>query len=936
MKPGYQTFLLGNVKSNQNFIKSSVISMIQDDSHEGPPTSSQTHANSGDGHDDHESHVEENDAVVPPNYLPPLVCISNPWQCNCSRVCQCIFDDEPQLTEVVLTEREKDENFTPSFKCSCKRTQCDCTVDGDCGAPFKGDYMLNFENGFLVADYSSLYNFVDTTPFTLEAWIQFPVSKNLTEIKCLMSRFNYGKAGQFRWWLKGDKLHFQRETTDDISRMLVSPSLPTDTWIHTAIVYTGKTLVLLINGIVVSMVRSFEAYEDTTTPFVIGACMAQDQYTRPWKGVIDDVRVWSVARTQAQIQERMYQRLKPQNEILDGLIGYWRCNLGTGRVVADVSLSKQHATIRGKVTWEKSFIPITDRQDAASKFSFQAEAVECGVPSACQPTGNIAIGKTASQSSTYHPAWAADRAVAGYTSGMPGQCTHTLYDYEPWLKIDLGTKAQVIRVRLLNRADCCGSRLNNVAIYIGDIESSWKDNTLCAQAGAVCVGANCWVELTCAGTVSGRYVYVVLPGKQEYLTVCAVEVYGPDFGPYACSDKTPRIGAGTIPAWSSGTACTKILFDPPFASDAVMVQATVSHRDQKSENRPHNGLVHWIEDISRYSFTACARELTQYGAGAHSQLNIEWLAYLDKSIPGAQTGEVAFSSFVGVACQMIVFSPPFRTVPYFQATTNHRYTMMVHDASTLWVEEITSSYARVCVRETAHDDTGSHDGNLRVSWLAFEQGAPILSQDLLVSTGAFELPAFKNKDNGDSPCFYLDGYKTDLVDAPDQIHIIVTINHHKSSGVIHEALTVWVEEITATRARVCLRALSRLGQPGGNKEGQHPELVVDYIVFSKKPPQPRFIKWFPGPTTEMSAAQTCQNLGTFWGRCSYEQLVTAHELGYRKCSWSRFAKPNWDVAVCKDCGFYKKRPGECAGEILRTTSRPSDQSGVFCCHLSCE
>ncbi len=89
--------------------------------------------------------------------------------------------------------------------------------------------------------------------------------------------------------------------------------------------------------------------------------MSKDQFTRPFYGVIDDVRVWDEARTPEQIQARMFERLYPKDELMSALVGYWRCNLGTGRVVADQTLSSQHAVMRGKVDWKESAFPITER-----------------------------------------------------------------------------------------------------------------------------------------------------------------------------------------------------------------------------------------------------------------------------------------------------------------------------------------------------------------------------------------------------------------------------------------------------------------------------------------------------------------------------------------------------------------------------------------------
>jgi hypothetical protein len=66
---------------------------------------------------------------------------------------------------------------------------------------------------------------------------------------------------------------------------------------------------------------------------------------------------------------------------------------------------------------------------------------------------------------------------------------------------------------------------------------------------------------------------------------------------------------------------------------------------------------------------------------------------------------------------------------------------------------------------------------LHVAWLAYEFQSPAFSKHILIKTGGSVLPPFQNKPDGSSPCFYIDGYKKDLLDAVTDVHIIATINH---------------------------------------------------------------------------------------------------------------------------------------------------------------
>ena len=47
------------------------------------------------------------------------------------------------------------------------------------------------------------------------------------------------------------------------------------------------------------------------------------------------------------------------------------------------------------------------------------------------------------------------------------QCTHTLTESDPWWRVDLGRVEPVAEVNILNRGECCGTRLNGAEIRVG-------------------------------------------------------------------------------------------------------------------------------------------------------------------------------------------------------------------------------------------------------------------------------------------------------------------------------------------------------------------------------------------------------------------------------------------------------------------------------------
>ncbi|HEX5733817.1 MAG TPA: galactose oxidase-like domain-containing protein [Blastocatellia bacterium] len=156
-----------------------------------------------------------------------------------------------------------------------------------------------------------------------------------------------------------------------------------------------------------------------------------------------------------------------------------------------------------------------------------------GVPSEARvirvsgPIVNVAVGKGAWQSSTV-AGGSPSRAVDGNTSGVwgNGSVTHTDFNSQAWLQIDLGANYWIEQVRVWNRTDCCGERLSNFYVFVSDklLVSTDLNQTL-SQAGVSSYYFPGQAGLPTAVLTGrkGRYVRVQLAGV-NYLSLAEVEV----------------------------------------------------------------------------------------------------------------------------------------------------------------------------------------------------------------------------------------------------------------------------------------------------------------------------------------------------------------------------------------------------------------------------
>lgn len=113
-------------------------------------------------------------------------------------------------------------------------------------------------------------------------------------------------------------------------------TFPTNTWFHFCCVWDSadQHYALYLNGErIPQSLKGGAALRLTGEPVRIGTDGHRNQC---FCGIIDEVRFWSVARSQVEIRGDMYRKLKGDEP---GLKGYWDFDEGQGQIVHDLSES---------------------------------------------------------------------------------------------------------------------------------------------------------------------------------------------------------------------------------------------------------------------------------------------------------------------------------------------------------------------------------------------------------------------------------------------------------------------------------------------------------------------------------------------------------------------------------------------------------------------
>ncbi|KAL3064826.1 hypothetical protein OYC64_000955 [Pagothenia borchgrevinki] len=112
------------------------------------------------------------------------------------------------------------------------------------------------------------------------------------------------------------------------------------------------------------------------------------------------------------------------------------------------------------------------------------------------------------------------RAPTGANLALQGKASQSSLQYFQGLAYNAidGNRA------ITNTLDNGATRLNGAEIRIGDsLENNGNSNPRCAAISSIPAGFTETFE--CNG-MDGRYVTIVIPGRNEYLVFCEVEVYG--------------------------------------------------------------------------------------------------------------------------------------------------------------------------------------------------------------------------------------------------------------------------------------------------------------------------------------------------------------------------------------------------------------------------
>lgn len=224
-----------------------------------------------------------------------------------------------------------------------------------------GDSHISIQNaGYAISD-----------DCTFEMWIQ---PKEIGSIQILCQNLYASGNGII---LEADGSIALSNSSPNSSTRLTSSPTPTGIWTHLAIVYksSDKTIKAYVNGI---CVKTLSDNVDRYVGARKSSAKAKDiSIGEDYQGLVEEVRLWSSARSAQDIVESMHHRLIGDELTL---VGYWRLDEGSGKQVNDQTNNGMHGMLRGNAKRVPSDAPIGDHPGVRrTSFSFKGRDLQAGL-----------------------------------------------------------------------------------------------------------------------------------------------------------------------------------------------------------------------------------------------------------------------------------------------------------------------------------------------------------------------------------------------------------------------------------------------------------------------------------------------------------------------------------------------------------------------------
>jgi hypothetical protein len=258
---------------------------------------------------------------------------------------------------------------------------------------------------------ATLNSTINTNNITLEGWFYFTSSVvNTNYLPMLIGEAYNGDANITYCMHRQGDIIIAGFYNGGWQAASSSTFIPINTWIHIASTYDQNQIKLYFNGVLNSTFNSNQTLPISgNQPWYLGK---RWDHLETLGGVMDEIRIWNIARTQAQIQASMNSTV-PTNSA--GLRAYYKLDESTGNIASDATGNGYDGTLSNGPTWQVPSTSVlggsqatflwspggqtTNTITATSSGTYSAVATSSGCQSA-SGSSSVVLGVTASSNQT--------------------------------------------------------------------------------------------------------------------------------------------------------------------------------------------------------------------------------------------------------------------------------------------------------------------------------------------------------------------------------------------------------------------------------------------------------------------------------------------------------------------------------------------------------
>ena len=179
---------------------------------------------------------------------------------------------------------------------------------------------------------------LNTLPYTIEMWIK-PVGNQVDYAGLIFNRPGNIGMQYTSWQGTGENIRIMSPGGDQYG--VFTPPVEPDTWHHVVAVVTSTSKTIYLDGVPTTESSAFTAPDFSSGNFYLG--WDSDVTGRTFKGLMDEVRVWNVEKSAAELEDNRFNTMKGDEP---GLVAYWNFD-DRGTTATDLTGNGADGTISG-------------------------------------------------------------------------------------------------------------------------------------------------------------------------------------------------------------------------------------------------------------------------------------------------------------------------------------------------------------------------------------------------------------------------------------------------------------------------------------------------------------------------------------------------------------------------------------------------------------